>query len=150
MTPSRFIANLIAAGFLLLLGTSCGTSLNGRGAVSQSREIVFPVQDPTSDKMQALLRGTLTLKGECLYVSVDEPKQLVLPIWPSGFGYERTDGGVVVLDAQGEEVARTESLLSTAGGMFGQEGTPLSSELRSRVESCHGPYWIVGYVTPSE
>jgi hypothetical protein len=132
---------------LLLGGVACGKPSNGPEASRGSdmpKGITFPVQDPTEMKMQALLRGTLTQHGRCLYVSVEEPNRNVLPIWPYGFSYEHEGEGVRVIDPEGKVVAEVGSAVSMGGGMFGESDSPLPADLRTRVESCDGPFWIVG------
>lgn len=96
--------------------------------------------------MDAGIEGTLTERGRCLYIAGEEPYNLVLPIWPHGFSYERADGNILVLDAGGKTVAETGSPLSMGGGMFGEKDSPLPSELEPRVGSCDGPYWIVSEI----
>lgn len=95
------------------------------------------------------MEGTLIERERCLYVSGEEPYTSVLPIWPNGFSYDRADGNISVLDADGETVAQTGSSVSMGGGMFGEGETPLPSELRERVGSCDAPYWIVGEISES-
>ena len=133
---------------LLLVWSACDDSSSDDAAAPQtedSQPITFPVQDPTNDVMQALIEGTLTVRERCLYLSVGEPYDLVLPIWPNGFSYERADGKVSVLDANAETVAQTGSPMSMGGGMFGEtDDSPLPAELQERVGPCEGPYWIVG------
>ena len=113
-----------------------------------SKPINFPVQDPTNSVMQAgPLTGTLTLRHRCLYVSAEEDKSLVLPVWPHGFSYETEDGCIWVLGAEGDRVAEVGGSFSSAGGLLGEKsGDPLPSPLNERVEPCKGPYWIVGEI----
>ena len=95
--------------------------------------------------MDSLLEGTLTQWGACLYVWVEDLDRLILAIWPQGFSYDYADGNLAVLDSEGRDVAEVGSRVSLGGGMLGEsEGTRLPPELMLRVESCDGPYWIVG------
>jgi hypothetical protein len=116
-----------------------------------SQPVIFPVQDPTNDVMQSLIEGTLTVRERCLYLSVDDgPYDLVLPIWPNGFSYEYDEDNISVLDADGQTVGQTGSPVSMGGGMVGEtEDAPLPPDLRPRVGSCDGPYWIVGEISES-
>ena len=114
-----------------------------------SQPIIFPVQDPANNVMQALIEGTLTERGRCLHISGRELYKWVLPIWPDGFSYERADGTLSVLNPNGKTVAATGSSVSMGGGMFGEDGAPLPSLLRARVGPCDGPYWIVGEISES-
>jgi len=76
-------------------------------------------------------------------------KSLVLP-WPHGFSYESEDGSIWVLGAEGDRVAEVGGWFSSAGGLLGEKsGDPLPSPLTERVESCKGPYWIVGEIHDS-
>ena len=137
----------LLVGTLLCVAVACGQASNGpetsRGS-NGPQGITFPVQDPTDIKMQALLRGTLTQDRRCLYVSAEEPNRRVLPIWPHGFSYEYRGESLSVVDPEGSEVAEVGSRVSMGGGMFGERDAPLPASLRTRVESCDGPFWIVG------
>lgn len=137
---------------LLVSASACADSTSDGAATSPTGDpqpITFPVQDPTNNVMQALLEGTLIERERCLYISGEETYTSVLPIWPHGFSYERAGGNVSVLNADGKSVARTDSFVSMGGGMFGEKDAPLPSELRPRVGSCDGPYWIVGEISES-
>ena len=146
----RSLMGLLAALFIVLAGAACGDSSSGGGALAghEPEPIIFPVQDSSESKMEALLEGTLIEQGRCLYVSAQDPERLILPIWPDGFSYEDADGSISVLDAEGKTIAEVGSPVSMGGGISGgPEDAPLPSELRPRVESCNGPYWIVGEMT---
>lgn len=106
--------------------------------------IVFPVQDPTNYGMDALLEGRLTKLGRCLYVRGSGGHVRILPIWPAGFSYELRDGGISIIDDDGRAVAQVGSRVSMGGGSLGESDAPLSAELKKRVGSCRGPYWLVG------
>ena len=137
---------------VLIAGGACVNSAGNSPPLEQpsSEPIVFPVQEPVNSVMQALLRGTLTQRGRCLYVSSQSrPKSLALPVWPEGFSYESNDGSIRVLDAEGSKVAETGSPVSIGGGLRGEGEAPLTPDLMERVESCEGPYWIVGEINKS-
>jgi hypothetical protein len=152
--PTRyFVAFLPHTKAQIVLLSSSGDVLERKSLTPRnedSQPIIFPVQDPTNNVMQSLIEGTLTVRERCLYLSVDAPYDLVLPIWPNGFSYDHSDGNLSVLDADGQTVAETGSPLSMGGGMLGETaGAPLPPELKSRVGSCDGPYWIVGEISES-
>ena len=138
----------ILAAILLLVGVACRETPKldqpGSGQTRPGEEIIFPVHEMLT-KMDSLLEGTLTQRGVCLYVWVEDLDRLILAIWPHGFSYDYADGNLAVLNPEGREVAEVGSHVSLGGGMLGEsEGTRLPPELRPRVESCDGPYWIVG------
>lgn len=114
----------------------------------ESAEITFPVQDRTVLEMDALLTGTLTQQGECLYVAEADSDRAILPIWPQGFSYEIVDGITAVLDEDEDRVAEVGSRFSISGGMLGKKGAVSRSTLEDRVGKCVGPYWLVGDIEP--
>jgi len=136
---------------LLIVGAACDNSVRDSPPLERPRSeaIVFPVQNPVNSVMEALLKGTLNRRERCLYVSSKNAKSSILPIWPEGFSYESKDGSIWVLDAEGTKVAEVGSPVSMGGGLRGEGEAPLSSELMERVESCEGPYWIVGEIDDS-
>ena len=149
---SRTPVTLLAAVVVLAILWACDDPSSDDATKPESetpQAIIFPVQDATNNVMQALIEGTLTEQGRCLYISGREAYKWVLPIWPDGFSYERVDGNLSVLDANGKTVVQTGSSVSMGGGMLGEEDAPLPSELRPRVGSCDGPYWIVGEISES-
>lgn|GEM_PF-4035441 len=111
----------------LIAGGACVNSAGNSPPLEQpsSEPIVFPVQEPVNSVMQALLRGTLTQRGRCLYVSSQASHELALPIWPEGFSYESKDGSIRVLDDEGTKVAETGSPVSMSGGLRGEGEAPL-------------------------
>jgi hypothetical protein len=146
----RALLSPCALFFIWLLGVACGASPSQDRPTEGSEGITFPVQDPTEIRLEAEVKGTLVERGGCLYVSMDEPKGLVLPIWPDGYSYVVDDEGVIrVLDDQDEVVAEVGSPVYMGGGEFGTEDSPLPSDLKSRVEPCEGPYWVVGDIETS-
>jgi hypothetical protein len=153
--PTRyFVAFLPHTKARIVLLSSSGDVLEEKSLATprteETQPIIFPVQDPANSVMQSLIEGTLTVRERCLYLSVDGPYDLVLPIWPNGFSYEYDEDNISVLDADDQTAAQTGSPVSMGGGMFGEtEDAPLPPELRPRVGSCDGPYWIVGEISES-
>ena len=148
---SRTLFSLFAVVLLVLVFSACDDPASDPAATSRDEDpesIVFPVQGPVNNVMEALIEGTLTVRRGCLYLSMPGPGGLVLPIWPDGFSYEHTDGEVSVLNDDGEVVAKTGVRFSMGGGMSGEgPGNRLPSELKDEVRGCKGPYWIVGNIS---
>ena len=148
---SRTLFSLFALVLLVTLSSACDDSTSHSAATSPAEDpesIIFPVQGPTNNVMEALIEGTLTVQEGCLYLSARGPGGLVLPIWPQGFSYEHTDGEVSVLNAENEVVAETGVLFTMGGGMSGEgPGNRLPSELKDEVRGCKRPYWIVGNIS---
>jgi hypothetical protein len=72
-------------------------------------------QQPT-EQMDALMEGELSLNGECLGVSVPGGGEFATVVWPSGFSVKFDNGDVVLLDGEGEILAREGDPVSLGGG----------------------------------
>jgi hypothetical protein len=126
-------------------GDAASPTSSGDGRTDR-KSLVFPVQDPSKDVMQALVEGTLVRSGECLYLQPPETHDVILPIWPHGFSYEEVGDRIIVLDADGDPVAESGASVSMGGGLLGETDTPLPDEYLRRAGECEGPYWIVGEI----
>lgn len=95
--------------------------------------------------MQALMRGTLTLRDGCLRVVGEEPGHLI--IWQTDYFVSRNGEELEVLDREGKVVARVGDVVNLGGG-----NVPLSDQLKGQLkapvpEKCVGPYWLMGDIS---
>ena len=106
--------------------------------------IAFPRQEPVEGmraSMAAELVGTLRLEGECLYVDALLGSERVLPIWPPEFTLRVEDDQVLVIDGEGQVVARAGEEVYMGGGHV-----PVRDEwvLGQIPQACRGSYFVVG------
>lgn len=128
-------------------GTGCGREVASDAGLGDgnNQEIVFPVQDASSERFEALLTGRLILHEQCLYVKSNDSADRVLPIWPEGYSVKESGGGpATVHDEEGEPVATVGDAVSMGGGSFEKGDGSLDPALLEGTKRCRGPYWIVG------
>lgn len=111
----------------------------------------FPRQVATegeTEQMEALLIGELVYQNNCFRIKSENSSTVYTPIWPANFDYQlTTDSVFVILNAAGNEVARTNAGIRLSGGEINH-----AELLEGRIEggvpklllSCPVPYWIVG------
>ena len=108
---------------------------------SRQEELVFPVQKGGLGGMDALLRGRLVRRGDCLYVDGGRGPG-VLVIWPPGYSYRLIDGSVHVFEAEGGEVLREGGEIEMGGGQIGDASMALPAQLREQIGNCEGQLWL--------
>ncbi len=106
--------------------------------------IAFPRQEPTEGfrvAMEAALAGTLQLEEGCLRVRSLHEGRSMLPIWPPEFTLRAEGDQVLVIDGEGQVVARAGEEVYMGGG-----SVPVTDEwvLQQIPPACQGDYWIVG------
>jgi len=91
--------------------------------------------------MLAELIGTLRLEGACLYVDALHSGERVLPIWPPEFTLRMEGDQVLVVDGEGQVVARAGEEVYMGGGHV-----PVRDEwvLGQIPEACRGSTFLVG------
>jgi len=95
--------------------------------------------------MAALFEGTLTLEDGCLHLR-DGADRGYAAIWPFGFSFRAEGDEVIILDREGEHVARVgERLLVGGGEMPGVTAEELAPYVEQPVK-CAGTYWSVDSV----
>ena len=114
-------------------------------AVASSRVpgVFVAERRPGGEYMLSEIRGELVLDERgCLRVRHRGVSSVI--VWPSGFEPERSDGGVRILDREGEVVAKVGEAVYMGGG-----GTPIrGSEAvddgtrRELLKRCPGSYWV--------
>lgn len=111
-----------------------------------SGELVFLAMRITPDvHMEALFEGRV-VEDEAGCLRLDGPDAATV-VWPRGWGFERRNGTVRILDADGQLVARLGERMSLGGGEV--ETLPAAMGFtqadRDLAENhCPGRYWIVG------
>ena len=105
----------------------------------EGSSLIFPRQSPGiwKDDLSLSTEGELVHEGDCLRMNDPERHMIV---WPPLFTSHLSNGAVEVRDGDGVTVA-------TAGDRL--EMTGFSSKLMRPhyVNTCPGPYWIVGRIT---
>ena len=93
--------------------------------------------------MMAEIRGDLALdRRGCLRVRLRDGSYVV--VWPSGFRPASSNGGVRILDREGDLVARVGETVYLAGGETTVRGNEAvdGRTRRNLLERCPGPYWL--------
>jgi hypothetical protein len=137
--------------YCLVLGAACGTGPTAEGAdvtkttgpSSAIPGVFFAQRPPGGADMLAEIRGELVLDERgCLRVRHRGGSSVT--VWPSGFELERSDGGVRILDREGEVVAKVGEAVYMGGG-----GTPIRGNeavddgtRRELLKRCPGSYWV--------
>lgn len=117
--------------------------------VQTSGPYYFPrMIEPTEEQMEALLIGELKFENNCFRIRSQDSRESHTPIWPAGYDYRlTTDSVFVILNASGNEVARTGTGVRLSGGEIrdpkGLEGR-IEGGVEKLVLSCPVPYWLVG------
>ena len=106
--------------------------------------IAFPRQKPVEGfrvAMAAALAGTLRLEEGCLRVYPLHDSTSLLPIWPPEFTLRADGAEVLVIDGEGQVVARAGEEVYMGGG-----SVPVTDEwvLQQIPLACRGEYFIVG------
>jgi hypothetical protein len=106
--------------------------------------IAFPRQKPVEGfraAMAAALTGTLRLEEGCLRVDSLHGDGSLLPIWPPGYTLRAEGEQVLVIDGEGQAVARAGEEVYMGGG-----SVPVTDEwvLQQIPPACRGEYWVVG------
>ena len=136
---------------LALLLVGCQSEAGGDAA---SRQIALPRQTPEAAEVQmlALLSGSLSLDGQCLYVTEPEGGTRYFVVWPPSASIIKTptDSDLHVFDSEtGDSVPiRFDggSYIVLGGGEIGNL-RPGRSDLDYPIpEECSGPYWIASSV----
>jgi hypothetical protein len=105
--------------------------------------VAFPRQKPTEgfrEAMAAELVGTLRLEEGCLRVYSLHDNKSLLPIWPPEFTLRVEGDQVLVIDGQGQVVARSGQEVYMGGGGGGAD----EWVLQQIPPTCRGEYFIVG------
>ena len=119
-----------------------------------SREIALPRQTPEAAQAQmlALLSGTLSLDGRCLYVSEDGGDTRYFVVWPPSASIVKvpTDSLLHVLDSDtGVSIPirmSGGSRIVLGGGEVGNRPPSRSTVDYPIPEECLGPFWIANSV----
>jgi hypothetical protein len=108
--------------------------------------LFFPTQrEPAATQMQALFRGELVVRDDCVLASAGS--EYVLPIWPVEFTVNAEDGGgLIVNDADGEVVA-VEGERFEMGGGYIAEFSP-ADEVKPRATQLAGVESLLGTSIP--
>lgn len=134
--------------FALLL-TYCNQQVNSEDVRTEGP--YFPriiSQSGETEQMEALLQGKLLFQNNCFRIQRDGSNSLITPIWPPDFDFRlTTDSTFVILNAAGNEVARTNTGIQLSGGEI-PDAQLLSGQIEGGLPklllSCPAPYWIVG------
>lgn len=117
----------------------------------------FPTIPPQSAVPLAIAQGRLVLsESGCLLIKnpADPPDfPGLVPVWPSDYEPEASDGGVRIRNARGLVVAQVGKRIFMGGGEIASgalRGNDLMDEreLRELSERCPDDYWMVGEDTP--
>ena len=116
------------------------------GASSGVPGVFFAERQTGGGSMLSEIRGELVLDERgCLRVRHQDSGSPAI-VWPNGFETERSDGGIRILDREGEVVAKVGKAVYMSGG-----GTPIRGneavDDRTRLElleRCPGGYWVAG------
>lgn len=109
--------------------------------------IAFPRQKPVEGirtSMLAELVGTLVLDadGGCLRVAPLYGDESLLPIWPPEYTLRVEGEQVLVLDGEGQVVARVGEEVSMSGGQISMTDEWVLQQIPS---ACRGAYFVVGH-----
>ncbi|PHN04870.1 hypothetical protein [Flavilitoribacter nigricans] len=134
---------------LALLLAYCGQQIESTDV--QTEGPYFPrriAQPGETAQMEALLIGKLLLINNCFRIQSEGSNELITPIWPPDFDYQlTTDSTFVILNAAGNEVARTNAGIRLSGGEI-RDAQALEGQIEGGVPklllSCPVPYWVVG------
>ena len=101
----------------------------------------FPVQKAGLDRWAGELEGKLVLDNGCLRVD----KYLL--IWPHGFSLRTEGEEILVIDSNGQVVARVGDIINVGGGEVTAEGARefigKSFTVQPLPDNCTGPYFFV-------
>lgn len=114
-----------------------------------SGELLFLTMRTTPEvHMEALFEGAVVGDAAgCL--RLDSPDDATV-VWPRGWGFEQRDGTIVILNANGELVARIGEGLRLGGGEVETLPAVLGFTQADRdlaERHCPGKYWIASHVT---
>lgn len=118
------------------------------GTSQSDLDVFFPRQlFGSGGGMMALIRGELTLdENGCLRI-VGSGYDSV-PVWPADFGIDAPEGGVRVLDKNGQVVGEVGEKIELGGGeipkgVLGGNDLMEKHDVRELLERCPGDYWLV-------
>jgi hypothetical protein len=127
-----------------LIGMSSGCDNNSyQSSTTQSATSGTPYFPVATGKngMEALATGTLILENRYLRLSHSYYDTTHLIIWPKGYTLDKDSDGILILNEDGQFVARIGDTISAAGGemknMFNLWLVGVFVPL-----NCEGPYWI--------
>jgi len=127
----------------IVSGEICYTSGDPPSFLNSIR---FPRQEPKdgpSMVMEAELVGELMLVNDCLRIKSVFNGESYLPVWPPGFSSGDDEGEIVICDNEGHIVGRVGREIFMGGGEV--SGDRLEQYLEpAALDTCEGPYWIVG------
>ncbi len=108
--------------------------------------VAFPRQEyveGSRETMEAELIGDFLLVDGYLQIKSLYGDGFVMPVWPAEFTVALVDGSYIVLDGDGNQVAREEKEVYMGGGE-GSEMGMLDCVRQQLSESYTGKYWYVG------
>ena len=127
---------------LLALTVGCTGVLAASGAQVVDDVYLLSNKQPGGGGDAALLTGTLELSQNCLIIEADFGTNYS-PVWPYGYSYKRGAGGVEVVDASGEVVARVGERVGVGGSGLGPVAYAELDKYVSGNLSCPQPFWGV-------
>ncbi len=133
----------------LISGDPHQSAISGNPEVINLNSVFWPVQldqfsgSPYPD---AFARGTLNLAGNYLRLQAfNDTTQSVLPVWPPGYSLRLENQIIVILDNNGQTVARTGTRIQLSGGLIDSATTAKYIGTTLPVDAS-GPYWLVARV----
>jgi len=130
---------------LVLVVPTCG-----RGAPASSSGVFFPTVPRGDEYPAALIEGVLEVRSDCLFISADGERWLLL--WPQGYKPHSTDGRIEIVNEAGERIGREGDQVRLGGGETRPVevgGTAEAEQWASELtgldipERCGDLYWIV-------
>ena len=131
---------------MLVAVLSTAAACNDNSTNISSSTPYFPVQKPGIDGMTALMEGRLELENG--YLRVDK----YLLIWPHGFSLRTEGEEILIIDGNGQVVARVGDKITLGGGEVSipeeeaKEFIEKSITGKPLPDNCTGPYCIVSEV----
>jgi hypothetical protein len=134
--------------FMLLYSASCFRQTQVDDVVSDAPHFPRMAESARGEQMEALLTGKLIFRNRCFRIIPAEGDVMYTPIWPAGFDYQlEPDSVFIILNAAGNEVARTGLGIRISGGAIGDPQVlvgQIENGLPKLLLSCPVPYWMVG------
>jgi hypothetical protein len=131
------------AGPYWLVGDEITEVRNERTEAGAASEIFFPrelhQQRRPIGSLDALLKGRLVLRGNCLRVVTPPDPNGFVPVWPPGFKVKTVEGDVVITNGGGSVLARVGDDVALGGGQPGDSRFPDGSR-------CPGKKWYTSTV----
>lgn len=144
----KLLSCIFICASLLLNTSACFQPTGVEDVVNDSPHFPRMLPNEEGEQMEALLSGTLVFQNNCFRILPEEGHTTYTPIWPAGFDYRlESDSIFIILNAAGNEVARTGLGIRVSGGAISDPQSMdgrVEDGLPKLLLSCPVPYWIIG------